>query len=170
MDRPLGLGLPVDDPDRAELVPVPLTLAEAPPGASDEPEVTITPAADEEKARRDADLRAVAEISRALPNKPVDVTLDGNKVTLTCGASRFTLLTMPVEDYPALPAMSAIVGTVSGDELTSAVAQVSVAASLDHLARVLELGRVRLLDLGHVDELEAEPGAGAHLVGGWRLR
>ncbi|PFG36899.1 DNA polymerase III beta subunit [Flavimobilis soli] len=75
--------------------------------------------------------RLLAEISRALPNKPVDVTLDGNKVTVTCGASRFTLLTMPVEDYPALPAMPATVGTVSGDELTSAVAQVSVAASKD---------------------------------------
>ena len=49
--------------------------------------------------------RLLAEISRALPNKPVDVTLDGSKVTVTCGASRFTLLTMPVEDYPALPAM-----------------------------------------------------------------
>lgn len=75
--------------------------------------------------------RLLAEISRALPNKPVDLTLDGTKVTVTCGASRFTLLTMPVEDYPALPVMPEIVGVVSGDELTSAVNQVSVAASRD---------------------------------------
>lgn len=75
--------------------------------------------------------RLLAEISRALPNKPVDVTLEGTKVTVTCGASRFTLLTMPVEDYPALPVMPEIVGVVSGDELTSAVNQVSVAASRD---------------------------------------
>ncbi|KGM12269.1 DNA polymerase III subunit beta [Cellulomonas carbonis] len=75
--------------------------------------------------------RLLAEISRALPGKPVDVVLDGTKVSVTCGASRFSLLTMPVEDYPALPAMPDVVGTVPGDELTSAVAQVTVAASRD---------------------------------------
>lgn len=75
--------------------------------------------------------RLLAEISRALPAKPVDVVLDGSKVTVTCGASRFTLLTMPVDEYPALPVMPSISGTVDGDELTQAVAQVTVAASRD---------------------------------------
>jgi DNA polymerase III subunit beta len=75
--------------------------------------------------------RLLAEISRALPAKPVDFSVEGNKVIVTCGASRFTLLTMPVEDYPALPAMPQLSGTVSGDELTHAVAQVTVAASRD---------------------------------------
>lgn len=75
--------------------------------------------------------RLLAEISRALPAKPVDVVLEGNKVTVTCGASRFTLLTMPVEDYPALPAMPDVVGSIAGDALTEAVAQVTVAASRD---------------------------------------
>src|SRR5450756_2846875 len=42
--------------------------------------------------------RLLAEISRALPAKPVEVAADGTKVTVTCGASRFSLLTMPVED------------------------------------------------------------------------
>jgi len=75
--------------------------------------------------------RLLAEISRALPAKPVDVVLDGTKVQVTCGASRFTLLTMPVEDYPTLPAMPPVAGIVDGDDLTHAVAQVSVAASRD---------------------------------------
>lgn len=75
--------------------------------------------------------RLLAEISRALPPKPVDVVLEGSKVTVTCGASRFTLLTMPVEDYPALPAMPDVVGSIAGDALTQAVAQVTVAASRD---------------------------------------
>ncbi len=75
--------------------------------------------------------RLLAEISRALPAKPVDVVLDGTKVQVTCGASRFTLLTMPVEDYPTLPAMPPVAGAVDGEELTHAVAQVSVAASRD---------------------------------------
>lgn len=75
--------------------------------------------------------RLLAEISRALPAKPVDMVLDGTKVSVTCGASRFTLLTMPVEDYPALPAMPDVIGTVAGDQLAEAVAQVTVAASRD---------------------------------------
>ena len=88
--------------------------------------------------------RLLAEISRALPSKPVDVTLEGNKVVLTCGASRFTLLTMPVEDYPALPAMPELTGTVPGDELTHAVAQVSVAASRDDTLPLLTGVRVEI--------------------------
>lgn len=88
--------------------------------------------------------RLLAEISRALPDKPVDVVLDGTKVVVTCGASRFTLLTMPVEDYPSLPAMPATAGTVDGDELTHAVAQVSVAASRDDTLPLLTGVRVEI--------------------------
>src|SRR5665811_1078209 len=74
--------------------------------------------------------RLLAEISRALPAKPVDVVLEGTKVSVTCGASRFSLLTMPVDDYPALPPMPEVSGTVRGEEFTLAVAQVGIAASL----------------------------------------
>ncbi|WP_125775641.1 DNA polymerase III subunit beta [Antribacter gilvus] len=88
--------------------------------------------------------RLLAEISRALPNKPVDVTLEGTKVMLTCGASRFTLLTMPVEDYPALPTMPELTGTVSGDALTLAVNQVTVAASKDDTLPLLTGVRVEI--------------------------
>jgi DNA polymerase-3 subunit beta len=88
--------------------------------------------------------RLLAEISRALPAKPVDVSLDGTKVTVTCGASRFTLLTMPVEDYPQLPTMPALTGTVDGDELTKAVAQVTVAASRDDTLPLLTGVRVEI--------------------------
>ena len=34
--------------------------------------------------------RLLAEISRALPSRPVEVTTEGNKVTVTCGTSRFS--------------------------------------------------------------------------------
>ena len=47
--------------------------------------------------------RLLAEISRALPPHPVDVAVDGPRVTITCGNARFTLPVMPVEDYPTLP-------------------------------------------------------------------
>lgn len=88
--------------------------------------------------------RLLAEISRALPNKPVDVALEGNKVVVTCGASRFTLLTMPVDEYPALPGLPEVSGTVAGDAFTHAVAQVTVAASRDDTLPLLTGVRVEI--------------------------
>lgn len=75
--------------------------------------------------------RLLADISRSLPAMPVDLVLEGTKVAVTCGPSRFSLLTMPVDDYPALPAMPDAVGTIAGDQLVEAVGQVTVAASRD---------------------------------------
>jgi DNA polymerase-3 subunit beta len=75
--------------------------------------------------------RLLADITRALPSKPVDVVVDGARAAITCGSSRFSLPTMPVEDYPQLPAMPQQAGTVPGDVLASAVAQVAVAAGRD---------------------------------------
>lgn len=75
--------------------------------------------------------RLLAEITRALPDKPVDVATDGSRVEITCGSARFTLPTMPVEDYPTLPEMPKGVGTLDSSEFASAVAQVAVAAGRD---------------------------------------
>lgn len=75
--------------------------------------------------------RLLADITRALPSKPVDLVVDGARATISCGNSRFTLPTMPVEDYPQLPAMPQLAGTVAADVLAEAVAQVAVAAGRD---------------------------------------
>ena len=47
--------------------------------------------------------RLLADICRSLPSKPVHMAIDGAKVVLTCGQAKFTLQTMPVEEYPSLP-------------------------------------------------------------------
>ncbi len=65
--------------------------------------------------------RLLAEISRSLPSKPIDVVAEGSRVVVTCGSARFTLLTLPVDDYPALPAMPASSGSVGGEVFASAV-------------------------------------------------
>jgi len=88
--------------------------------------------------------RLLAEISRALPGKPVDVTVEGSKTTLVCGASRFSLLTMPVEEYPNLPSMPELVGSVDSEEFTHAVAQVTVAASKDDTLPLLTAVRIEI--------------------------
>ena len=47
--------------------------------------------------------RLLADISRNLPARPIDVATEGSKVQVTCGSSRFSLLKMPADDYPTLP-------------------------------------------------------------------
>ena len=81
--------------------------------------------------------RLLADISRALPAKPVDISVDGAKLAVTCGSSRFSLQTMPVEDYPALPEMPAVAGTVDGDAFAAAVNQAVTAAGRDDMLPVL---------------------------------
>jgi DNA polymerase-3 subunit beta len=81
--------------------------------------------------------RLLSDIARNLPGKPVDFVTEGTKVNVTCGATRFTLLTMPVEDYPTLPTMPEASGGISGDVFTQAVAQVTVAAGRDDTLPIL---------------------------------
>lgn len=73
--------------------------------------------------------KLLADICRSLPAQPVTFTADGAKVALKCGGSRFTLLTMPVDDYPTLPVMPGVAGTIPGNLFAHAVGQVSIAAS-----------------------------------------
>ena len=81
--------------------------------------------------------RLLADICRSLPAKPVDMVLEGTRVSLTCGSARFSLQTMPVEDYPALPDMPAATGTVRSEEFAHAVAQAVTAAGRDDMLPVL---------------------------------
>jgi DNA polymerase-3 subunit beta len=75
--------------------------------------------------------RLLADITRALPPHPVDVTVDGSRLSIVCGAAKFSLPMMPVDDYPKLPTMPTTAGTVDGTEFATAVAQVAVAAGRD---------------------------------------
>ena len=81
--------------------------------------------------------RLLSDIVRSLPAQPVDLRVEGTRVVLTCGPARFTLPTLPVEDYPALPAMPEVAGTLGSDVFASAVAQVALAAGRDDTLPVL---------------------------------
>lgn len=81
--------------------------------------------------------RLLADITRSLPSRPVDIVAEAGKVALTCGSSRFTLQSLPVEDYPALPELPQTVGRVPGPVLAEAVAQVAVASGRDDMLPVL---------------------------------
>jgi DNA polymerase-3 subunit beta len=75
--------------------------------------------------------RLLAEITRSLPARPVEISADAARATLTCGSATFTLLTMPVEDYPTLPDMPPAAGSVGSDAFASAVSQSATAAARD---------------------------------------
>lgn len=81
--------------------------------------------------------RLLSEIAKALPPKDVRVAIEGNRLSVRCGASRFALPLMQVEDYPSVPDLPPRSGTVAADVFASAVAQVTTAASRDETLPML---------------------------------
>ncbi|WP_455352955.1 DNA polymerase III subunit beta [Streptomyces sp. SYSU K217416] len=88
--------------------------------------------------------RLLADICRALPNRPVEISTDGVRAVVVCGSSRFTLHTLPVEEYPTLPEMPTATGTVPGEVFASAAAQVAIAAGRDDTLPVLTGVRIEI--------------------------
>lgn len=80
--------------------------------------------------------RLLAEIARSLPAKPVELSADASKMDLTCGSARFTLLLLPVNEYPDLPSMPEATGGITPEAFAQAVSQVFVAAGRDELLPV----------------------------------
>jgi DNA polymerase III subunit beta len=113
--------------------------------------------------------RLLADITKALPAHPVDISVEGSRATITCGPARFSLPTMPVEDYPKLPDMPQLAGSVRPDVFAEAVTQVAVAAGRDDTLPMLTGIRLEIegakLTMAATDrfrlavrELEWEPG------------
>lgn len=88
--------------------------------------------------------RLLAEIAKALPGKPVEVAAVDAHLELICGSARFTLPTMPVEDYPSLPPLPDRAGTVEAGGFATAVAQVAMAAGKDETLPMMTGVRVEL--------------------------
>ena len=81
--------------------------------------------------------RLLAEITRSLPPLPVEVDHEKDDVTVTCGPASFTLVTLPVKEYPRLPELPRLAGTVDGGVLATAIGQVAPAASRDDTLPVI---------------------------------
>ncbi|TVZ01333.1 DNA polymerase III subunit beta [Trebonia kvetii] len=75
--------------------------------------------------------RLLGEIIRALPSHPVSFADDPDGVSVTCGDAAFLLTPMRLADYPELPELPQLAGTVDGGVLAHAIAQVTPAASRD---------------------------------------
>lgn len=88
--------------------------------------------------------RLLADITRSLPPRSIDLVAEAGRVSLTCGSSRFTLQSLPVEDYPVLPQLPPTVGRIAGAHLAEAVGQVAVAAGKDDMLPVLTGVRIEI--------------------------
>jgi DNA polymerase-3 subunit beta len=88
--------------------------------------------------------RLLSDITRALPDKPVDCYVDGNRLSLTCGSARFSLPTMAVEDYPTLPTLPEETGTLPAELFAEAISQVAIAAGRDDTLPMLTGIRVEI--------------------------
>ena len=75
--------------------------------------------------------KLLAEISRSLPAKPVTFNLEGSRVLVTAGSAKFTLPTLPLVEYPALPELPTASGSLNSDLFATAVNQVAIAAGKD---------------------------------------
>lgn len=75
--------------------------------------------------------RLLAEISKSLPPADTQVVTTPDMMMLTCGSAEFALVCLPRADYPELPELPAVAGTVDGALLATAAAQVVPSASRD---------------------------------------
>jgi DNA polymerase-3 subunit beta len=81
--------------------------------------------------------RLLADIASRLPNAPVEFSVQENKISVICGSANFTLLSMPVEEYPTLPQIPEQSGLLPAEAFGNAVSQVAVAASRDDVTPVI---------------------------------
>lgn len=75
--------------------------------------------------------KLLSEIVNTLPNKPVELQVDGQKLLLACGSSRFELPLIPLDDYPQLPTLPEVTGTIDPSVFVQAITQVASAAGRD---------------------------------------
>ncbi len=68
---------------------------------------------------------------------PVVFSTEEGRISVTCGSANFTLLSMPVEEYPTLPQVADNAGRVHAEEFANAIGQVAVAASRDDVTPVI---------------------------------
>src|SRR5699024_755103 len=75
--------------------------------------------------------RLLSDIGPAQPNKAASSEREGTTLQVRAGNGRAALATLPVEEYPQLPTMPPVAGSVAADVFSEAISQVTVAASKD---------------------------------------
>lgn len=81
--------------------------------------------------------RLLGEIAQRLALSDVEIALTENRVQVRSGSASFSLPAMPVEEYPQIPRVHDVSGSVPADVFAEAIAQVSLAASKDDVTPVI---------------------------------
>lgn len=97
---------------------------------------TTAPAVVSESGRALVSGRLLTDIAGVVRGE-VEITVEGTRLILNAGSARFTLPTLPLEEYPALPEPGDPSATLNGDVFAEAVTQVAAAVSRDDSVPVL---------------------------------
>ena len=82
--------------------------------------------------------RKLQEITRELPDHPVEVTTHGDQIELRCGRSHFKLNGLSAEEFPSLPSVGFDEGwTVKGEQLQQLIQHTSFAVSTEESRPIL---------------------------------
>ena len=82
--------------------------------------------------------KKLQEISRELPDQPVQVTVRGDQLELRCGRSAFKLNGLPSDEFPSLPSVNFDEGwSVTGKDLQRLIHHTSFAVSTEESRPIL---------------------------------
>ena len=82
--------------------------------------------------------KKLQEITRELPDQPVEVTTRGEQIELSCGRSRFKLNGLPADEFPTLASVDFTEGvSVAGKDLNSLIHHTSFAVSTEESRPIL---------------------------------
>jgi DNA polymerase-3 subunit beta len=96
------------------------------------------PADVEEQGSLTAPGKKLQEITRELPDQPVQVTTRADQIELRCGRSHFKLNGLPADEFPALPTVDFSAGwTVRGSDLQTLIQHTAFAVSTEESRPIL---------------------------------
>ena len=72
--------------------------------------------------------RLLNDITKTLPAAPVVITLEGTNLDVQCGRSSFNVPTISAGEFPKMIDVPDLIGTITGEDLSTAVGQVHIAA------------------------------------------
>jgi DNA polymerase III subunit beta len=82
--------------------------------------------------------KKLQEITRELPDQPVEVATRGDQIELRCGRSHFKLNGLPAEEFPALPSVDFEAGwSVRGTDLHTLIQHTAFAVSSEESRPIL---------------------------------
>lgn len=75
--------------------------------------------------------RLLRDYTKELPNKPLEIVTNDQRMKLSCGNAEMTISLLPIDEYPVATELPKLAGTVDGEEWATALGQVAKSSSND---------------------------------------